>query len=185
MPDLRDSLVNSLIGAGSAVDGDLEVEGMLRVDGDLRGSVRATGKIVVGAAGRVDASIRAQSAIIGGLVKGDVYVSDYLRLLSGGIIIGNVYAPRIEVEDNTFIHGDVEVSGDAGRSEEKITAFVERHGGAPRFLGRFRGTSFAVPSGQESAPRPVLEGLYATSAAGNAAPDKASSGTPGGSPPSA
>jgi cytoskeletal protein CcmA (bactofilin family) len=185
MPDLRDSLVNSLIGAGSAVDGDLEVEGMLRVDGDLRGSVRATGKIVVGAAGRVDASIRAQSAIIGGLVKGDVYVSDYLRLLSGGIIIGNVYAPRIEVEDNTYIHGDVEVSGDAGRSEEKITAFVERHGGASRFLGRFRGTSFAVPSGQESAPRPLLDSLFAASVAEGALAGNASGGTQGGSPPSA
>lgn len=174
MPDLRDSLVNSIIGAGSAVDGDLEVEGMLRVDGDLRGSVRATGKIVVGAAGRVEASIRAQAAIIGGLVKGDVYVSDYLRLLSGGIIIGNVYAPRIEVEDNTFIHGDLEVSGEAGREEEKITAFVERHGGAPRFLGRFRGGSFAVPSGQETAPRPALESLYAAGSA--------SGGAQGGSP---
>lgn len=180
MPDLRDSLVNSIIGAGSAVDGDLEVEGMLRVDGDLRGSVRATGKIVVGAAGRVEASIRAQSAIIGGLVKGDVYVSDYLRLLSGGIIIGNVYAPRIEVEDNTFLHGDLEVSGEAGLAEERITAFVERHGGAPRFVGRFRGSGFAVPSGQETAPRPALVSLFSQGEAGSAA-----SGTQGGSPPSA
>jgi cytoskeletal protein CcmA (bactofilin family) len=148
MPDPRDSLVNSLIGAGSAFDGDLDVEGMLRVDGDVRGSIRVTGKIVVGAAGRVEASIRARSAIIGGLIKGDVYVSERLRLLSGGTVVGNVYAPRIEVEDGTCIHGYVEVSGDSDKAEAGLAAFVERRGGheaAARFLGRFRSASFAPP----------------------------------------
>ena len=90
---------------------------MLRVDGDVRGSIRVTGKIVVGAAGRVEASIRARSAIIGGLVKGDVYVSERLRLLSGGTVVGNVYAPRLEIEDGTCIHGYVEVSGDSEKAE--------------------------------------------------------------------
>jgi cytoskeletal protein CcmA (bactofilin family) len=148
MPDPRDSLVNSLIGAGSAVDGDLDVEGMLRIDGDLRGSVRVTGKIVVGANGRVQASVRARSAIIGGLVKGDVYVSEQLRLLSGGVIVGNVYAPRIEVEEGTLINGFVEVNGEPEKGEAGLKAFVERRGGLEakaRFLGAFRQDSFAPP----------------------------------------
>jgi cytoskeletal protein CcmA (bactofilin family) len=143
------------------LDGDLDIEGMLRVDGDLRGSVRVTGKIVVGANGRVQASIRARSAIIGGLVKGDVYVSEQLRLLAGGVIVGNVYAPRIEVEDDTCIHGFVEVSGEPGRSETGLDAFVQRRGGreaAARFLGRFRADSFAPPRARadaEAPPEPV------------------------------
>lgn len=152
MPDPRDSLVNSLIGAGSAVDGDLDVEGMLRIDGDLHGSVRVTGKIVVGSLGRVEASIRARSAIIGGLVKGDVYVSEQLRLLAGGVIVGNVYAPRIEVEENTTIHGYIEVNGEPDDADAGLKAFVESRGGrdaASRFLGRFRSASFAPPRNVE------------------------------------
>ena len=47
MPDIKDSLVNSIIGSGSSVDGDIDVDGLLRIDGDVRGSVRATGKVVV------------------------------------------------------------------------------------------------------------------------------------------
>jgi cytoskeletal protein CcmA (bactofilin family) len=135
------------------VDGDLDVEGMLRVDGDLRGSVRVTGKIVVGAKGRIEASIRARSAIIGGLVKGDVYVSEQLRLLSGGVIVGNVYAPRIEVEEGTLINGYVEVNGDPGKADAGLKAFVERHASLDakaRFLGRFRQDSFAPPRGPET-----------------------------------
>jgi cytoskeletal protein CcmA (bactofilin family) len=143
MPDPRDSLVNSLIGAGSSVDGDIDIDGLLRIDGDVRGSVRVTGKIVVGAAGRVEASIRAQSAIIGGIVKGDVYVAERLRILSGGVVIGNVFAPRLEAEEGTVVHGDVAVTGRPAGIEAEMRAFVEAHGDARRFLGRFRAESFA------------------------------------------
>jgi cytoskeletal protein CcmA (bactofilin family) len=151
MPDPRDSLVNSIIGAGSAVDGDIDVDGLLRIDGDVRGSIRATGKVVIGATGRIEASVRARSAIIGGVVKGDVYVSDRVRILSGGVVIGNVFAPRLEAEDGTVVHGDVSVTGRADSAERELADFVEGHGDSLRFLGPFRGSCFApLPDGEEA-----------------------------------
>ena len=143
MADPRDTLVNSIIGAGSAVDGDIDVNGLLRIDGDVRGSVRVTGKIVVGASGRVEAPIRAKSAIIGGTVKGDVYVSERLRILSGGVVIGNIFAPRFEAEEGTLVHGDVAVSGRLEGADDDLSAFVRSHGDARRFLGNFREDGFA------------------------------------------
>ncbi len=148
MPDIKDSLVNSIIGSGSSVDGDIDVDGLLRIDGDVRGSVRATGKVVVGAAGRVEASIRAQSAIVGGIVKGDVYVAAALRILSGGIVVGNVFASRLEAEDGTVVHGDVAVTGRPESAEDDLAAFVGRHGDKARFLGPFRAACFAPPRGR-------------------------------------
>jgi len=149
MADIRDSLVNTLVGAGSAIEGDLEVDGMLRIDGDLKGSARATGKVVVGSSGRVEASIRAKSAIVGGLVRGDIYVTENLRLLAGAIILGNVFAPQLEAEDGSVIHGDVEVTGSPGSAETEIRRFIAAHGDGLRFLGGFRApveASSAPPS---------------------------------------
>jgi cytoskeletal protein CcmA (bactofilin family) len=143
MPDPKDSLVNTLIGIGSAVDGDIDVDGLLRVDGDVRGSIRATGKVVVGSGGRIQASLRAKSAIIGGVVKGDVYVADWLRILAGGVVIGNVFAPRFEAEDGTVIHGYLSVTGRPDTAEDDMKAFVEARGDPRRFLGRFRAGCFA------------------------------------------
>jgi len=143
MPDIKDSLVNSIIGAGSAIDGDIDVDGLLRVDGDVRGSVRTTGKVVIGSAGRVQASLRARSAIVGGIVKGDVYVSDRLRILSGGIVIGNVFAVRFEAEEGTVVHGDVAVTGKPETAEDDLALFIEKHGDSSRFLGPFRSGCFA------------------------------------------
>jgi cytoskeletal protein CcmA (bactofilin family) len=143
MADPRDSLVNSIIGSGSAVDGDIDVDGLLRIDGDVRGTVRATGKIVVGAAGRVEAPMRAKSAIIGGVVKGDVYVSERLRILSGGVVIGNIFAPRFEAEEGTVVHGDVAVTGKSESADADLAVFVRGHGDGSRFLGAFRAKGFA------------------------------------------
>lgn len=152
MPDPRDSLVNSIIGAGSAVDGDIDVDGLLRIDGDVRGSIRATGKVVIGATGRIEASVRARSAIIGGVVKGDVYVSDRLRILSGGVVIGNVFAPRLEAEEGTVVNGDVSVTGRLETAERELSEFVEGHGDSGRFLGAFRASCFAPAPGLEAGP---------------------------------
>ncbi len=162
------------------MDGDIDVEGMLRIDGDVRGSIRVTGKLVVGAAGRVQASIRARSAIIGGLVKGDVYVSEQLRLLTGGVIVGSVFAPRMEVEDGTVIHGYVAVNGAAGATEAGLRSFVENHGGdraASRFLGRFRADSFASP-----ATSPAASTAASTAASPAASPAASTAASPAATP---
>ena len=158
MANPRDSLVNSIIGAGSAVGGDIDVDGFLRIDGDVRGSVRVTGKLVVGATGRVDASIRAKSAIIGGKVKGDVYVSERLRILTGGMVIGNVFSPRFEAEEGTVVHGDVAVTGRPEGVDEELAAFVRSHGDPKRFLGRFREGCFAPAPGEEGDAAQAVRG---------------------------
>lgn len=145
MAEPRDFLVNSIIGAGSAIDGDIDIDGILRVDGDLRGSVRVTGKVVVGSRARIEATIRAHSAIIGGVVKGDVYVSERLRVLSGAVIVGNVFAPSLEMEEGTVVHGAVVSTGRVASSEVDLKAFVEAHGDSKRFAAPFRANCFVQP----------------------------------------
>jgi cytoskeletal protein CcmA (bactofilin family) len=128
MPDARDAIVNSLVGAGSSVAGDLIVAGMLRIDGDVAGSVRSAGKVVIGEKGRVHADVQARSAIIGGLVKGDVCVLDRVSLLAGAVVIGNVFAPRFEAAEGAVVHGDVRSSGPGQGSEEALLEFMRAHG---------------------------------------------------------
>jgi cytoskeletal protein CcmA (bactofilin family) len=128
MANPRDTLVNSLVGAGSSLRGDLVVDGLVRVDGDIVGAIRSTGKVVVGQGGRCESSIQARSAIIGGVVKGDVCVTERLSVLDGAVILGNVFAPRMDAEGDIVIHGDVEVSGRTEKAEEALLDFLARHG---------------------------------------------------------
>ena len=90
MATVKSVLVNTLLGPGSSFRGDLVIEGFIRVDGWLRGSLRSTGKVVISAMARCDASIIAASAIVGGVVRGDVCVSEQLELQDGAVIVGQV-----------------------------------------------------------------------------------------------
>ena len=129
MPALRDIVVNTLLGPDSSFRGDLVVDGFVRVDGDLRGSIRTTGKIIVSELARCDASIIARSAVVGGVVRGDVCVLERLTILDGGVIVGNVFAPKLDADGEVLIHGDIEVSGRLEGAEEALIAFLKRHEG--------------------------------------------------------
>lgn len=135
MPASRDVLVNSLLGPSSTFKGDLSVDGFVRVDGDVRGAIRASGKIVVSESARCDASIVARSAVIGGVVRGDVCVAERLTILDGGVIVGNVFAPRLDADGEIVIHGDVKVSGPGEGVEEAMVAFMRERGATIKPIG--------------------------------------------------
>lgn len=135
MPAPRDVLVNTLLGPDSSFRGDLVVDGFVRIDGDVRGSIRASGKIVVSESARCDASLVARSAVIGGVVRGDVCVSERLTILAGGAVVGNVFAPRLDADGDVLIHGDIEVAGLREGVEEAMLSFIRKHGSKIRPFG--------------------------------------------------
>lgn len=104
-------LVNSLVGEGTHFRGDLELSGLLRIDGDYSGSIRTSGKVILGHAGRADCSIEASVVVIGGILRGEVFCTSKLIVLSSAIVIGDLHAPRMVAEEGTMIHGRCIVTG--------------------------------------------------------------------------
>lgn len=127
MANLRDSYVNSLIGPDSSLRGEIVVDGFLRIDGKVSGSIRASGKVVVSEKGKCLASIQARSAVIGGVVKGDVCVFEHLSILQGGIICGNVFTPKLDADADIIIHGNIMVSGKKENIEDDMLEFMKKH----------------------------------------------------------
>lgn len=107
----EEAFVNSIIGEGTRFRGDLDLTGLLRIDGDFSGTVRTTGKVVVGSEGRADCSIEATVTVIGGVFRGDVYCTERIIVLSSATVIGNLYAPRLVAEEGTLIHGMCVITG--------------------------------------------------------------------------
>ena len=107
----EDSFINSIVGEGTKFTGDIELQGLLRIDGDFSGSITTDGKVLVGRHGRAECDVRAGTVVIGGALKGNVYATEKVIILSTGIIIGNIEAPRLIVEDGVIINGEITVSG--------------------------------------------------------------------------
>lgn len=125
------AILNTLIGPNTAFSGDLETEGVVRIDGFVRGSIKTTGKVVISEDARVEASISAASVIVGGLVKGNIFALDRVDLLPGAIVVGDIFTARFTMDDDSAIHGDCKIRGSAPKAEEDMAAFMAGHGGFP------------------------------------------------------
>ena len=101
--------VISIIGVGMTIEGDSETDGSLRIEGTIRGNVRAGKSVVVGRDGLVDGSIYTQDAVISGRVLGGIHAVSRLELLATSEVSGEIEAPRMQVEEGAKVQGQVTV----------------------------------------------------------------------------
>lgn len=107
------SLINSIIGEGTRFRGDIELRGLLRIDGDFQGNIKADGRVLIGRLGRAQCLIEADTVVVGGILKGDIRAESKIVLLSTSMVIGDIRSPQIVVEEGVIIHGYCTVSRDA------------------------------------------------------------------------
>lgn len=101
--------IDSLIGAGTVVNGDISFNGGLRIDGQVRGNVTAANgdpcTLVVSEQARIDGEIRVSHVVINGTVNGPVTADDYLELQAKARIAGDVAYRQIEMHVGAVIQG--------------------------------------------------------------------------------
>ncbi len=102
----RDGVI-SIIGPGMRVDGDCNTEGTLRIEGHIKGTVRAGKAVVVSKDGVVEGDVVTQDAIIGGRVTGSVSAESRLELQATCEIQGEIRARRIKLDEGGQINGNV------------------------------------------------------------------------------
>jgi len=97
--------LNTVIGKGARLDGKIDVNGGIRIDGEVKGKVVCTDTISVGSDGVIEADLEAKHAIIGGKVKGNILASEKLELQSTSEVIGEITSKSLVVEEGSLFHG--------------------------------------------------------------------------------
>ena len=105
----NDFSINTIIGPNTTLVGDIAAGGFIRLDGNIRGNVKANGKVVVGERARVKGNLSGTNVTIGGVVYGNIIADGHLVILSTAIVIGDVISRRIQADDGCFINGLVMV----------------------------------------------------------------------------
>ncbi|ERJ94195.1 bactofilin family protein [Treponema lecithinolyticum] len=100
-----DISINTLIGAGSFIKGDVHIDGFIRFDGDIDGNIETTGRIIIGEKARVRGNITASAAVINGIVQGDLIAPEGVRLFSTAAVRGDIVTKKLFVEENVFMQG--------------------------------------------------------------------------------
>lgn len=104
----RNAQINTLIGNGTVVNGDVSFTDGLHVDGVVKGNVMAEGEsgtLTLSEGGRIEGEVRVHNIVLNGEVRGDVYALAHIELAPAARVTGNVYYNLIEMAMGAEVNG--------------------------------------------------------------------------------
>jgi cytoskeletal protein CcmA (bactofilin family) len=108
-PPKAQSRIDSLIGAGTRVEGNVIFAGGLRIDGEVRGNVLVdkgqAGTLVISEQARVEGEISVSHLVINGTVIGPVHVAEFLELQPSARVTGDVEYLGLEMQQGAVVQG--------------------------------------------------------------------------------
>lgn len=132
----EDVSINTIVGPGTFIRGEIRIAGFVRIDGDVDGNLETPGRVIVGENARVRGDIRSLVATIGGVVQGDVIAPEGVTILSSGMVIGNVITKKLQVEDYVLLNGRCVAIDDQDRFDAALSEYNNRRAlGSSSFAG--------------------------------------------------
>ena len=101
--------MNTTIGEGTILKGDVRVEGSIQVDGEFNGTIDATDTLVIGENGKVDGDATVANAVIGGKMYGNVFASGKIELQRGSQLLGDIKTRGLVIEDGVVFQGNCQM----------------------------------------------------------------------------
>jgi cytoskeletal protein CcmA (bactofilin family) len=114
----REEASLSIIGTGLRVEGDLTSDGVVKVEGTVVGTVRATRQVLVAKGGVVEGDILTLEAIVGGEVRGGIEAQERVELQTTSVVHGDITTKRLLVQEGGEINGVIHM----GEATEPVPA---------------------------------------------------------------
>ena len=103
--------IDTLVGSGSILQGDLEFVGGLRIDGHVKGHISAqdtnNGTLVLSESGIVEGDINVPHVIVNGSVKGNIVSSGQVELQSHARVNGDIHYTSVEMALGAVLNGSL------------------------------------------------------------------------------
>ena len=88
-----------LLASGSQFDGLLVALSAARIEGRVRGQVRATGPLEISAEAVVEGDLEAESLVVEGRVRGVIRAHARVELCASAVIEGEIHAPGVAIAE--------------------------------------------------------------------------------------
>jgi cytoskeletal protein CcmA (bactofilin family) len=106
-----DQIPFSIIASDMTVVGDLETEGVVRIEGRVKGTVRVGSQILVAKGATIEGDLHTQEAVIAGTVTGAIHASDRVELQATAVVAGDIHTARIAIVEGAKVTGEVKMDG--------------------------------------------------------------------------
>lgn len=108
---VTDGIAHTLISRTTEIIGDIHFNGELIIEGRVKGNIYADDDsralIRIAERGAIEGEICVPSAVVNGLVQGDIRSSNHLELAAKAVVVGNVYYNLIEMVMGSEVNGNL------------------------------------------------------------------------------
>lgn len=108
-----DSIPLSIIAKDLSVLGDLETDGVVKIEGRVRGTIRAGSQILVAQGAVIEGDLYTKEAVIAGEVSGRIQADDRVELQPTASVSGDIYTRRIAILEGARVTGEVKMDNSA------------------------------------------------------------------------
>ncbi len=123
----RSSAIESTIGSNTHIEGDIQGDGGLRVDGIVQGSIELTGNLVVTESAKIRAEIKASNISVAGAVQGNI-TATRVEILDTGRVWGDLTVKSLLVNEGAYFRGQTFMPQDLKPPQLQPPAIEEKSG---------------------------------------------------------
>ncbi|MBW1890874.1 MAG: polymer-forming cytoskeletal protein [Deltaproteobacteria bacterium] len=99
--------ISTFLGQGTSIDGTLEFQGTIRLDGNVKGQITSQGgTLIIGDKAVIQAQVQVETVIIRGEVNGSVEAKKRIEAYPPARIVGDIQAPVISIESGVVFNGN-------------------------------------------------------------------------------
>ena len=100
--------LETLIGAESDFQGELNVKGTVRIEGRVEGRVNAD-YVILSETGVVKGEVSAKKIIVGGKTEGNLRAQDIVEIKTTGKVLGDIFTNKLSVAEGGIFNGKIEM----------------------------------------------------------------------------
>jgi len=101
----RDPNKSCIIAKGTLIKGNIKTTEDIRVDGEINGEIKTTGRVIIGVNGKIDGIIDSNSIVNSGFLKSGNIMAESFTLTSSGKIEGELKTKNLVVESGGTFNG--------------------------------------------------------------------------------
>ena len=103
---MSDERQDTIISDDIVFKGSIKFNTTLRVRGHIKGTIEATGELVVEDVGVVDADILVNKLVANGTIKGNIEAKEKIEVGKTGVIVGDIKSPVLQMDSGSKFTGN-------------------------------------------------------------------------------
>lgn len=99
------------ITTGTSIEGIINASSDVRIDGNLKGTLSCSGRVIIGPQGTITGDVNCQNAVIEGTFSGNLKVTEILNIKETAKVDGEIVTGKLQIHPGAVFNGNCSMGG--------------------------------------------------------------------------